>query len=40
MIAIAKLSNFIYENLKNSNPAIVTYIDYFKAFDTLDHATR
>ena len=35
--AVAELSNFIYENLKNSNPAIVTYLDYSKPFDSINH---
>ena len=32
--AIALLSKFIYKNLKNSNPTVVTFLDYSKAFDT------
>ena len=35
--AIAMLSKFTYENLGASNPTIVTFLDYSKAFDTVDH---
>ena len=31
------LSKFIYKNLSASNPTIVTFLDYSKAFDTVDH---
>ena len=35
--AIAQLSKFIYDNIKCSKPAIVTYLDYSKVFDTIKH---
>ena len=34
---IARLSKLIYNNIKCSKPAIVTYLDYSKAFDTIEH---
>ena len=36
--AIALLSKFIYENLKNSNPTVVKFLDYSKALDTIDQS--
>lgn len=35
--AIALLSKFIYENLSHSTPTVVAFLDYSKAFDTVDH---
>lgn len=35
--AIALLSKFIYENLSNSKPMVVAFLDYSKAFDTVNH---
>lgn len=35
--AIALLSRFIYENLSCSTPTVVTFLDYTKAFDTVNH---
>ena len=34
---IARLSKLIYNNIKCSKPAVVTYLDYSKAFDTTEH---
>ena len=34
---IALLSKFLYGNLAESNPTIVIFLDYSKAFDTVDH---
>ena len=35
--ALALLSKFIYDNLCHSNPTLVVFLDYSKAFDTVDH---
>lgn len=35
--AIALLSKFIYDNLSISKPTVVAFLDYSKAFDTINH---
>ena len=35
--AIALLSDYVYEKLGCSDPTIVAFLDYSKAFDTVDH---
>ena len=35
--AIAMLSKGIYDNLTSSRPHVITFLDYSKAFDTIDH---
>ena len=35
--AIALFSEYIYNNLSKSKPTIVTFLDYSKAFDTVNH---
>ena len=36
-VALASITNTLYENINNSLPTIVTYLDLAKAFDTIQY---